>query len=58
MKVTLAGKRFGTVGTIVRRGRLSKLPMPPPIPENYYWLIFETGQLEEGFNEASLEATD
>ena len=58
MRVTLEGKRFGMVGTIRRRGRLVKLLVPPPVPENYYWLVFEMGQVEEGYSEDNLDPVD
>jgi hypothetical protein len=58
VKVWLQGKRVGMVGTIQRRQRLAKLVMPPPTPENYYWLKFEPEQPEEAFHEDHLELVD
>ena len=58
VKVGLSGKRFGQVGIIQEKQRLAKAVMPPPAPENYYWLKFETGQPEEAFHEDDLELVD
>src|SRR5713226_5188401 len=55
VKVWLPGKRFGQVGIIEEKQRLAKAVMPPPTPDNYYWLKFEPGQPEEAFTEENLE---
>ncbi len=58
VKVCLPGKRFGQVGIIQAKQRWIKAVMPPPIPENYYWLKFEPGQPDEAFQEDNLEFLD
>lgn len=55
VRVVREGDHLGKVGTIQRRMRKAKLVMPPPVPENYYYLVFEMGQLEESYHEVSLE---
>lgn len=55
LKVTLEGKRYGMVGTLNRRDRLAKTIVPPPVPENYYWLVFEDNWKEEAYREDYLE---
>jgi len=55
LRVTLQGKRHGMVGVVKRRERSAKLLYPPPVPENYYWLLFKEGQNEEGYGEDHLE---
>ena len=54
LKVILKGKSFGMIGTVIRKGRLAKTIMPPPVPENFYWIVFEEGQREVAFSEKNL----
>ena len=54
VKVTLEGEHYGVVGIIARRARLSKTIMPPPPPENIYYLVFEGNSQEHGYSEANL----
>lgn len=58
VKVWLPGKRFGQVGVIQEKQRLVKPVMPPPTPENYYWIKFEPEQPTEAFAEDHLELVD
>lgn len=54
VKVLLEGKHCGMVGTVTRRTRLSKTIMPPPPPENIYYLVFKGDSQEYGYSEANL----
>jgi len=54
VKVLLGSKRRGIVGTITRRTRLSKTIMPPPPPENIYYLVFKDNGQEYGYSEANI----
>lgn len=58
VQVTLEGKHCGMVGTITRRMRWSKTVMPPPPPENIYYLVFEGDSTEYGYGEANLTSAD
>ncbi len=55
VKVVLSGKHFGRVGKVQRRTRMAKTKMPPPVPENVYWIVFEEEGKESGFD---FETTD
>lgn len=55
VKVVLSGKHFGKVGRVQRRTRMAKTKMPPPVPENIYWIVFKKGGKESGFAEQNLE---
>ena len=46
IRVTLRGRHFYHVGTIVRRTRMIKDVYPPPAPENYYYVLLEKGKSE------------
>ena len=55
VRITLKGKHYGMSGIIKDRKRFAKTIYPPPIPDNYYKIIFE-GERDEGwFHENHLE---
>ena len=56
VKVVLEGSRFGMVGTVTERRRISKLIFPVAVPANHYWVRFKEHQNEEAFEESNLEA--
>lgn len=56
MIVICEGNSFGLTGTVIRRVRLAKTVYPPPVPENYYAIVFEESQNEASFREDDLEA--
>ena len=54
VKVTLKGKHRGMEGVIIRRTRWSKTIVPPPPPENVYFVVFGEDSTEHGYGEANL----
>lgn len=55
LNVILEGKTLGMVGQVTRRTRLVKTIDPPPVPENYYYLVFEDSQHDGNYGENHLE---